>query len=354
MVPHNLPRYAFPPLSIQCGAPAEDRRPQMAKVSWAANVKVGDPERAVLFPLLGALVRDHMVPVSKDDMAQLLAECAQCSEFEMLCALLSNFVTEVLIKGDTDTQKLGLILAALPETHATHSLELHRTCLGHSECELLADFMRKSSVLRKLEISGAPLDNSAVNVLAEASASNTALSVLDLAGCSLNSRTSDSELIQLASLTGSARLQSLALYNNPLLGDEALVPMLERLNCNTSLKDLLLSGTALGKGSIEALARSLPHNQTLELLTLPAMSDDVLEILLGAMRENKSLRTVHLHGQRDSECVRALHGCTASNSRIKSAREMFASTDPLVLGLDGEYAWYESTQSEQRSGHPPG
>jgi Ran GTPase-activating protein (RanGAP) involved in mRNA processing and transport len=189
------------------------------------------------------------------------------------------------------------IAQGLRENKSLHSIDLSHCMLGDRGVSVLANGLGSSNkTLKDLFVSDNQITATGLGELLELVGSKLPISKLDLAGNPLRAE--------------GANVLANALEQNTIphlkkvwiercgVGDDGLERIASALEQNRTLEVMALQGNIFGEPGLRALAKSLPNIQALDYLdmTWNASFTSCMPILMKGLRENKSLRDVHIGG----------------------------------------------------------
>ena len=155
------------------------------------------------------------------------------------------------------------------------------------------DFLATDSTLEELDICAAEFDAAGATAVVSALKSNKGLKVLD---CSYNDTAGSEWTVELANALAKNQQIDILRATNTCLDDAGASALACMLECNTSLKELWVSGNEITSKGATALARALNTNTTLLALTVDdnPIDDDGATALAQALREDCALQTLHI------------------------------------------------------------
>ena len=223
--------------------------------------------------------------------------------------------------GDTGIKILmqSLCRSLDPHSEISGHLNMH---IYHNEltgegASYIAEALRTTRALRKLDLGGNPIGDKGLQYIAEAMTINTSLIVLNLRDCSLKITEENGPTLT-EMLQRNKTLRGLDLSGNKAFSD-GLQYIAEALITNTSLFELYLSDCSLKitEENGPTLTEMLQRNKTLRKLDLSnnkaIISDNQASFIIEGLKKNTTLKTLYLwNSSITDEGIRLIQSSTST------------------------------------------
>ncbi len=194
----------------------------------------------------------------------------------------------------------GLSRCPTPNTTVTGhlSMYLEHNSIREEGAHCIAQLLKNSSIIRRLDLSYNNIGGSGLKSIAGALITSSSLVELELVACSVKVTEENGPVLR-EMLQRNSTLEVLHLSGNPEVSDTGAFFIAQGLKQNSSLRVLYLGTCGINDDGVESLSEALVDNDSLKVLRLwdnDGISEQGLSVLTECLKASKGLVELELPG----------------------------------------------------------